>query len=326
MYELPSSSTQDDFDVLIDRWVMTKYHKSNSVRTRDNYLMMIKRFRTYLQEHECDIDADFALLLPLLEEWIGATHRPGLKVISPATRNLRAAILSNFYRFALVHGVLDRNPLDRIERGTPAEPRRARPLDDQVVERKLGAIDRTTPLGLRDYALIVIAVTTGRRAGEIAAMRLGHLTPTEQGILVRWPRLKGGKTTETLVEYPIAHALFAHLVVQDGPQWHAMPSADPVWRVQSYHGQGNPLGYKGIQNVYHKHLGVTTVHSTRHTFALALTKLGVPLTDIQRLLQHSSLAVTQRYIEHDLPTAVNPYSQQLGTLFGLSQGSQEDAP
>ena len=147
MHELPSSAIHDDLDILIDRWVMTKYHKSNSVRTRDNYLMMIKRFRTYLQEHECDIDADFALLLPLLEEWIGATHRPGLKVISPATRNLRAEILSNFYRFALVHGVLDRNPLDRIERGTPAEPRRARPLDDQVVERKLGAIDRTTRWG-----------------------------------------------------------------------------------------------------------------------------------------------------------------------------------
>ena len=193
MHELPSSTPQDDIDMLIDRWVMTKYQKSNSVRTRDCYLMTIKRFRTFLQEHECDITADVVVLLPLLEEWIGATHRPGLKMISPATRNLRAAILSSFYRFALLHGVLDRNPLDRIERGTPAEPRRARPLDDHVVERKLGAIDRTTPLGLRDYALIVIAVTTGRRAGEIAAMRLGHLTPTEQGILVRWPRLKGAR-------------------------------------------------------------------------------------------------------------------------------------
>ena len=147
MHELPSSAIHDDLDILIDRWVMTKYQKSNSVRTRDCYLMIMKRFRTFLREHECDIAADVAVLLPLLEEWIGATHRPGLKVVSPATRNLRAAILSSFYRFALLHGVLDRNPLDRIERGTPAEPRRARPLDDQVVERKLGAIDRTTRWG-----------------------------------------------------------------------------------------------------------------------------------------------------------------------------------
>ncbi len=308
----------DALDDLINRWITSKYAKSNSVRTRDSYLETIQRFRTFLREHDYDLGSSGDNIVPFLEIWVGAVHKPGMKQVSPTTRNLRRAILSSFYRFAILQGVLDRNPLERIERATASEPRRARPLADGVVERRLAAIDRGTALGSRDFALIVVAVTTGRRAGELAAMRLGHLTPTDEGILIRWPRLKGGKTDETLLDYPIAHDLLAHLINQDGAQWTQMPSNSPLWTVQSFHGQGQPLGYKWIQEVYRKHLGVTTVHSTRHTFALALKKLGVPLTDIQRLLKHSSLAVTQRYIEHDLPSPVNPYSAQLRTLFGLA--------
>jgi len=47
--------------------------------------------------------------------------------------------------------------------------------------------------------------------------------------------------------------------------------------------------------------------------------MGVPITDIQRLLQHSSLAVTQRYLAVELPTPVNPYAQQLGDHFDLTR-------
>jgi len=36
----------DVLDTLITRWVMTKYRKSNSVRTRDTYLESIQRVRT----------------------------------------------------------------------------------------------------------------------------------------------------------------------------------------------------------------------------------------------------------------------------------------
>lgn len=324
MIPFSSETIPNAFDDLINRWVTSKYAKSNSVRTRDSYLETIQRFRTFLHENSCDLGSRSDEVVPLLEVWVGAVHKPGMKQVSPATRNLRRAILSSFYRFAILQGVLDRNPLERIERATANEPRRARPLADGVVERRLAAIDRSTALGTRDFALIVVAVTTGRRAGELAAMRLGHLTPTDEGILIRWPRLKGGKTDETLLDYPIAHAVLAHLISQDGAQWTQMPPDSPLWTVQSFHGQGQALGYKGIQEVYRKHLGVTTVHSTRHTFALALKKLGVPLTDIQRLLKHNSLAVTQRYIEHDLPSPVNPYSAQLGTLFGLSNLGQAD--
>ena len=60
-----------------------------------------------------------------------------------------------------------------------------------------------------------------------------------------------------------------------------------------------------IQEVDRKHFGVTTVHSMRHTFALA---------------------VTQRSIKHELLSPGNPYSGQLGTLCSLADLGNEEMP
>jgi len=317
--QIDTHNGTDVLDTLITRWVMTKYRKSNSVRTRDTYLESIQRVRTYLHEQGADLDSPTDILVPLLEIWIGAAHKAGMSVVSPNTRNLRQSTLSSFYTYGMRQRVFASNPIAFIERAAPAPPQKARVLDQRTVESRLRGIDRSTPLGVRDLALILIAIMTGRRAAELSGMRMGHLTPTATGVLIRWPRLKGGKTDETLLEYPIAQTLVLHLISQEGAHW---PQADPsaaVWRVQSAHGLGDPLGYKGIQEVFRKRLGVTTVHSTRHTFATALKQMGVPITDIQRLLQHSSLAVTQRYLAVELPTPVNPYAQQLGDHFDLTR-------
>jgi site-specific recombinase XerD len=39
-------------------------------------------------------------------------------------------------------------------------------------------------------------------------------------------------------------------------------------------------------------------HGLRHTFAVELEAAGVPVTTISKLLGHSSVAVTARYLDH----------------------------
>jgi integrase len=47
----------------------------------------------------------------------------------------------------------------------------AQAIPPDEVESTLDAIDRSTAEGLPDYALIAIAVYTGRRASELAGLR-----------------------------------------------------------------------------------------------------------------------------------------------------------
>ena len=39
-------------------------------------------------------------------------------------------------------------------------------------------------------------------------------------------------------------------------------------------------------------------HGLRHTYAVELERAGVPVSQISKLLGHSSIAVTSRYLDH----------------------------
>jgi site-specific recombinase XerD len=56
-------------------------------------------------------------------------------------------------------------------------------LDDDEVQQLLGAIDRTTAIGLRDYALIVTYLDTGARCDELLTRALSD-TRLDEGWLL----------------------------------------------------------------------------------------------------------------------------------------------
>ena len=58
---------------------------------------------------------------------------------------------------------------------------RSQALDVGDVRRRLAQIDRTTLAGQRDYALLSVALITGRRRAELAGLRTGHVQPRIDG-------------------------------------------------------------------------------------------------------------------------------------------------
>src|SRR5660398_236470 len=97
-------------------------------------------------------------------------HAPGLsgRDPSPVTIGARMACVSSFFRFLQRMEIVDRNPCDRLERPrtTPSPPRGLSALDVQ----KLLAIIPDTPVGLRNRAIILTLVLTGRRRAEVFRM------------------------------------------------------------------------------------------------------------------------------------------------------------
>ena len=221
-----------------------------------------------------------------------------------ATRNVRLSAIHALFRF-----VASRNPehLDLAQRvlGIPLKraPQRAIDyLERQEIDSILRAIDRTTPRGSRDYALLATMFNTGARVQEIADLRACDLQlarPFQVRLIGKgrkerycplWPQtaavLRAFSKERNLDERSEAHLFLNH--------------------------QGRPLTRFGIRYVLARRLDRASKdvpnlrkkrlhpHSMRHSTAIALLKSGNDLSTISHYLGHASPATTNRYAKVDL--------------------------
>jgi integrase len=66
---------------------------------------------------------------------------------------------------------LARNPLDRVDRDDRQDHANVSPNELPAMKRHLADIDRRTLEGARDYALLSVALLTGRRRAELVGVR-----------------------------------------------------------------------------------------------------------------------------------------------------------
>ena len=152
----------------------------------------------------------------------------------------------------------------------------------------------------RDRAMFGLMVGAGLRVGEVATLRLDSLeAPVEPGQLARLRvRGKGNKERITWLTSSLWDTLQAWLKVR--------PPADTRLRDVFLNRSGQPISVSGIQYCLQQHCqaaGVRlTCHQLRHTFSRRLVEHGLPVDSLAKLLGHSHLQTTQRYIDSADPT------------------------
>jgi site-specific recombinase XerD len=183
----------------ISEWLDAKLLRSGSTRTVQNYRNTMDAFRQMLRRANLDLDSDMRAVTRAAEAW--AYHgADGVSPVSGQTTNLRLAAVSSFYIFCTkrsllvdANGVALPNPVSQIERAR-VQPYTSTPLlsAERVIER-LAEIDRSTLLGKRDYAMLAVALQTGRLASELRMLSFGDLEVDHSRMTVTWRRVKGGK-------------------------------------------------------------------------------------------------------------------------------------
>src|SRR5829696_7870704 len=111
-----------------------------------------------------------------LEEFVREQMTRGL---SPRSVARTVAAVRGFYRFLVLDRRLAVNPADdlRPPRAWPALPKF---LSIEEVDRLLEAPDVSTPIGLRDRAMIELLYATGLRVTELVGVRTADLHLDEQ--------------------------------------------------------------------------------------------------------------------------------------------------
>jgi integrase/recombinase XerD len=165
------------------------------------------------------------------------------------------------------------------------------------VLRLLELPDPSTPLGLRDRAILEILYACGLRASELCDLPRRALDLEQELVRVVG---KGRKERQVPLGGPARSALFEYL--REGrPRLVRGSDTDRVF----LNARGGALSRVGLWKILKKHgrqVGLAdrlTPHVLRHSFATHLLIGGADLRVVQELLGHSSVATTQIYTHLD---------------------------
>lgn len=222
------------------------------------------------------------------------------------TRNARLAAIRSFFRYVAAH---EPPVLEICQRVAGIPNKRMQPPSAIYLERDevlhiLDSIDRSTPIGNRDYLLIRLLFETGARAHEIAGLRASSLRLDSPCQL----RLLGKGRKERLCPLRAATAVLVRDLLQDRG---LTPEADTALFVSI---RGTPLTRHGILRIVQRHVrrAAATMpslnskrvgaHTFRHSAAIHLLRSGNDLSVVRSWLGHVSVTTTDQYTEIDFET------------------------
>jgi integrase len=311
MTDLIPSEARPPVETAALLWLSAKAARSQSSKTERAYRDTLGHFRAALQSIGLDLDSDIRLVATAADAW-ASRDTP-----APATYNQRLAVISSFYTFARKRGLLTvENPIGLVERRPTQAYAHAESIAPVDVRRKLAAIDRSDLASQRDYALLAVALQTGRRVAEIAALRWSHIRIEGERVRLHFVRAKGGKVMADVLPASVARALTSYLAALYGPQIGDLPPTAPIWAALSRNRPGREaLSARSLETIARQRLGVH-FHALRHTFARTMEDAGAKVSDIQARLGHASLATTGRYLAA-LRAAENPHGERVADLLGL---------
>src|SRR5260370_1603693 len=305
-------------DVAIKAWLEAKTRRSGSEKTRKAYEDTLTAFRSLVWKTGRDLDpymnaredTEEAHREAVAEIALAAQGFAGLSVKdkggTESTYNQRLAILSSFYIFANKRNFFScGNPIACVERGKVQSYKHAQPLDPQEVAQRMRAIDRSTKQGARDYALLAVLFQTGRRLSEVVALRWCHVQVQGAKVTLVFEHCKGGKTMRDTLPAPVANALLEWVSMAYGGNLRSLHGNAPLWISFTRRAAREeavpptvlpPLTIRSVANICEKHLGISKVHVTRHTWARTMNAAVAKISDIQARLAHESLPTTGRYL------------------------------
>nr|MBF6615066.1 tyrosine-type recombinase/integrase [Chloroflexota bacterium] len=315
-------------EVAILGWLDAKRGRSGSERTWRTYADTLTAFRGAISHEGLDLDGPPTPVALVAQAWAGKNEDDTTP--APTTYNQRLACVSSFYRYAHKQGILEHNPIERVERRRVQAYAGSKAMTSDHVKQALTSIDRSTPAGARDYALLMVYLQTGRRLSEVAALELGDLEEQVGGservggvggsggkLRITFRRCKGGKVLYDTLTPPISAALRTYLHIIYGPNLKAVRADAALWiSLAERNGtRGMRLSKVSISRICKARLGTSRVHALRHTMAQVMEQKRAPVSLIQQRLGHSSLATTGIYLAA-LRQDDNPYADELGEAFG----------
>ncbi len=219
--------------------------------------------------------------------------------VSPRTQQTQMSALRSFFRFLLEQGEIEFD----LAGGVPAVAawRHAgvpKYLSPDQVQQVLASCDRSTPMGRRDFAMLLMLARLGLRACEVAHLDLDDIRWRTSEVIIRG---KGSSIEALPLLDEVGKALAAY-IKRDRPK---CQTRKVFTRVRA---PLTALARKGsVTTVVRAAMSragldvpIRGAHVLRHSLATSMLRDGASMSEIGVVLRHRSPATTEIYAKVDL--------------------------
>ncbi len=192
------------------------------------------------------------------------------------TLNRKLSSINAFYNFCLKSDFKKDKPNIKLSKVPKTLPKF---LEYEEIIKDASLIDRTTIMGLRDYAFILFLYATGARVSEAINVKKSDIDESWLKIV----NAKGDKERMVPIAPMADCAVKTYLEKREDGD-------DYLWLTYQKKRMSRITAFKIVR----KYLGVSP-HMLRHSFATAMILGGADLRVVQELLGHVSINTTQIY-------------------------------
>lgn len=261
------------------------------------YKERIKTLYEYLQE-SCQMFADIDV--PCIMRYLSRLDKtaPG-----EVNRNNTVMTIRVFMRYLCQERLLqDNRPefwMSILRVRQVRQPKIPSVYSFEEVERLISAIERSSPQGKRDYAMVLLAARYGLRVSDIIGLRFCNLDWTTSRIILF--QSKTGKKTELPLSEEVGNAIIDYLKF-------SRPDMDIPYVFIRVNAPYCPLSTAGMNRTITDYMRLADIgfqerkhgpHSLRHSLATNLLRSNEPMPVISEILGHSSTESTMCYLRVD---------------------------
>lgn len=304
------------FHDIYNRFMEIKRSEGMSPRREEMFLQHKKYFIEFLRKKgHPELMED--ITTSVLRDWmiyqqeqyvVYQTHVRGgkRKGLAPKTINTRLRDMKHFFNVAVENGWVERNEAAIIK-----------PLKEQIdtvegltevqVKAMLKACNQKTYTGFRDYVMIMLAVDTGLRQGEMLSITPKNIDFELGVIKVEEDIAKNGKARIVPVSRKVL-VLIQKLFYENELSF----GSDKLFLT----GYGQPMTGRGVVRQFttlRKKAGLdgikATCHALRHTFVKFYVQAGGDPFTLQRILGHSRMDIVRVYVQMNASDLVDAHKK-----------------
>lgn len=300
-----------DFDYYVEDFMLYCSAKNLSIKTMKSYEQTLKLFQLYMEKEQDTKEVDKVTTRQIRQyvEYLRTrgkytvqvansdinypTNRTDVgKELSITTINNYIRNIKVFYNYLDEERIIKDNPATRIKQLRNIAEKKE-PLTRDELRRLFNNFDIVTFHGYRDYVVTKLLLTTGARIGETLSLVEDDINFNNNTVIFK--DTKNKKEKVSFLNNKIVHELRKWLSFKE--RYMTTDILFPTNRrtqltIQNFgknlRNTGNGAGVEGVHP-----------HRLRYTFSVEFLKNGGSIYVLSRLLDHSSVQVTEIYLNMD---------------------------